>query len=78
MNVDKNQWIKYDSVMKSYTVLCFRVAMFQSNTKLLRDILIFFSVSKVVNGSEPSVQLDVYHDSEFTSNELYGPSFREY
>ena len=52
--------------------------MFQSNTKLLRDILIFFSVSKVVNGSEPSVQLDVYHDSEFTSNELYGPSFREY
>lgn len=64
--------------MRSYTVLCFRVAMFQSNTNLLRDILIFFSVSKVVNGSEPSVQLDEYHGSEFISNELYGPSFSDY
>lgn len=65
--------------MKSYTVLCFRVAMFQSNTNLLRDILIFFfSVSKVVNGSEPSVRLDEYHGREFISNELYGPSFSDY
>lgn len=60
--------IKYASVMKSYIyiVLYFRVAVYQSNTNLLGDIVIefFSSISKVVSDIEPDTHLDGRYDSE--------------